>query len=709
MKKLCLLVVLCAGLLVGQAAWAQDASDGHAQGPCQGEGDQKEGAGDKEEDKGQEESGDGAEGGESDPDAEAKAKAEAEAKAKAEAAAKAKAEAEAKAKAEAEAKAKAEAEAKAKAEAEAMEKVMEDGSDLSDDDFKPLKDIDTDVLEEITVRQAYPYVEHHGMFRFRADGFYNLDFNTTGTSPILPPPERFPLDVNDSGSPTPERDAEWYSSANITLRYTPTFHIYENLSVTLQLDAPHNLVLGAMPDGSTLALGQAERADVPLEVLSDGQNPAGVRVNQAYGRGEFFLGWLRLGRMGNHWGMGMLANDGQCADCDFGDYVDRAELTTRLPLFERRGLYFMATWDFANEGPADVGNTNEAYSQRRDLSQLDDVDQYTFALYVSPQSEDEKALQQDTLFNQRKPVINGGLYFVWRSQEASHENFIVGQPTGNRAGLPALQARDAELYIPDLWVQFLWEPQTNRRIRLELEAAAVYGTVGFYGLPQDDDAGDPATECFGDPNDPACRSLEREVRQFALALESEFRVADFATLGFDAGFATGRRGYGFGVNDHQALLNNGQGDATEPTRAPNNFQFDRDYHVDLILFREIIGTVTNASYFKPWVQFDFWARNRDSLGFKFAGIYSAAHRAEATPSGDRGLGLEMDAQLFYREEDKFQVDLNYGLLIPLGAFDEVAGRTRLPYPGFNETVFGDNDERTAEAAQTLQFRMFWFF
>ena len=53
---------------------------------------------------------------------------------------------------------------------------------------------------------SFPYVEWHGYFRFRADAFSNLDLNTEGTSPILPPVEALlgnsnvqndPVEVND--------------------------------------------------------------------------------------------------------------------------------------------------------------------------------------------------------------------------------------------------------------------------------------------------------------------------------------------------------------------------------------------------------------------------------------------------------------------------------------------------------------------------------
>ena len=34
-------------------------------------------------------------------------------------------------------------------------------------------------------------------------------------------------------------------------------------------------------------------------------------------------GLIAAGRMPNHWGLGILANSGDCIDCDFGDSVDR--------------------------------------------------------------------------------------------------------------------------------------------------------------------------------------------------------------------------------------------------------------------------------------------------------------------------------------------------------------------------------------------------
>ena len=37
---------------------------------------------------------------------------------------------------------------------------------------------------------------------------------------------------------------------------------------------------------------------------------------------------LKVGRMASHWGMGLLANDGSCDNCNYGDIVDRVMLST---------------------------------------------------------------------------------------------------------------------------------------------------------------------------------------------------------------------------------------------------------------------------------------------------------------------------------------------------------------------------------------------
>src|SRR5207248_10608250 len=86
-----------------------------------------------------------------------------------------------------------------------------------------------------------------------------------------------------------------------------------------------------------------------------------------------------------------------------------------------------------------------------------------------------------------------------------------------------------------------------------------------------------------------------------------------------------------------------------PTSAHlSRFFFDPDYHVDLILFRRILGTVNNATYFKPGVSYDII----DNFGARVDIMYAMANRPVAYPGNSYNLGLEIDAQLMYKNEEE---------------------------------------------------------
>ena len=122
----------------------------------------------------------------------------------------------------------------------------------------------------------------------------------------------------------------------------------------------------------------------------------------------------------------------------------------------------------------------------------------------------------------------------------------------------------------------------------------------------------------------------------------------------------------------------------------SNFFFDPDYHVDLILFRRLLGTVTNATYFKPNLAYDISERFR----FKVATILSFANVPVSTPGNGLMYGLELDGDLGYHNDaEGFFAGVQYGVLFPMGALD---------HPG---SIFADEGENgDASTAQTFQFR-----
>ncbi len=107
--------------------------------------------------------------------------------------------------------------------------------------------------------------------------------------------------------------------------------------------------------------------------------------------------------------------------------------------------------------------------------------------------------------------------------------------------------------------------------------------------------------------------------------------------------------------------------ASTSDRSIRNFRFNPGYRVDLILWREIIGQVTDALYFKPSVRWDILS----GLALDASVIYSQAIFSQSTPSasetgnGQSPLGLELDTKLSYRGDEGFNAWLEYGVLQPL--------------------------------------------
>jgi uncharacterized protein (TIGR04551 family) len=595
-------------------------------------------------------------------------------------------------------------------------------------------------------QQSYPYIEWHGYFRFRADAFSNLDLNTEGTSPILPPIEQlmdasktsdfgsFPSDATDSdGDPVDltkfaDKDAELLGGANIRMRLRPIFHLGENLRVHLEMNILDNVVLGSTPDGFDPNNLKAQRIDTPLLAFSGSQRPptiasAGrdsVSVTQAYGELRFFLGSLRLGRMASQWGLGMLANGGGnysaiseprvsyrgvsmaghgCLDCDYADYVDRALVSSKF-----FGTYVVAAWDYNVSGPTDYASW-DYFGQPMDVSQDDDVTSLVFAAFQRPLLPEDVAERNRRLKELRLPAWDWGAYFVYRSQGISAETFNGVYDSKPAYAEEKWAPRGAEAYIPDFWVRFQSEPSATERYRLEIEATGVFGTIENATI----EGSTPVPVRY------------RDISQLGAALEFEVQQNELVT-GLNAGYASGRSLDA--CSDAETAA--GTCEDVLPTFAvrdgwkPNtreskltNFRFDRNYTIDMILFREIIGTVTNAIYANPFIQYDFMAKQNDVMGVRLDVISSVAANAEFTPSGEGYYGTETDLTLYYREP-RYGADIAFGYLFTGSAFDGKAGRARLESV---YDVYRDRDgfklkyEQDVDAANawSLQGRFFWAF
>lgn len=567
---------------------------------------------------------------------------------------------------------------------------------------------------------SYPYIETHGYFRFRTDSFWGLDLGTKGTSSQLPPIEAmlnansFPGgdmaqfgdtittgDGDSIGLSSYSRDkSKFISSANIRLRLNPIIHVAQGASIHVQLDILDNLILGSTP----------YTGDQPMAFFSDSQrSPSAaefgrdaVRITSAYGELKTFMGTLRVGRMPNHWGMGMMFNSGghyssirqpamsrrslgmagnTCLDCDHGDYVDRASFTTDV-----FGHHIMLAYDYSLSGATQ--GADDTFGRPRDLGQFDDAQSFVLSIAKRPESAEEVALRNRKLTEQNKPVFDYGLYMMYRRQriETRQTSSTVPSDPSTYEYMP----RGAQMFVPNLWFRLEHQPGTHKRLRIEGEIAGVIGNMK-YGV---------------DSLSPADTNVDRKIRQVAAALEIDY--TNFAwSVGANAGFASGRKAGGnpgLGANYDTDLA------ADERFTA---FFFDRDYFVDNIMFREIIGTITNAVYINPFFQYDLFSKRADSLGLRLDLITAMAASPASTPSGKSFYGAEADLTVFYRQP-RYGADISAGIFLPGNAFNGVEGRPRFQdiqrHLGDNySSTYLDNNAVRAKPAYTLQARFFWAF
>src|SRR6185369_7269636 len=104
----------------------------------------------------------------------------------------------------------------------------------------------------------------------------------------------------------------------------------------------------------------------------------------------------------------------------------------------------------------------------------------------------------------------------------------------------------------------------------------------------------------------------------------------------------------------------------------DNFRFHSDYRIDRILFREIIGTVTNAIYVRPHVRWNIVRLGHSDLTASLAGVASFAVYGTSAPGQKSPLGVELDPTLAYGAKDGFGAAIEHAVLFPLIGLDNPA-------------------------------------
>lgn len=540
----------------------------------------------------------------------------------------------------------------------------------------------SEVYSEDWWAHTRPIFEIHGYFRTRGELFHNF-FLGRHNAPGGDDQNLWPQPLDNSytdqtgqqrqvrlcGNPSatgplaPCQDKS-EAHANLRLRLNPEIHISDNLRVMSQIDLLDNLVLGSTPDAyamrpsGTGATGYSPAVNgyngyAPLGAFSTTQGPptAGINgyrnsidVQRAWAEYLTPVGQVRFGRMPNHWGLGMLINDGNQIDQDFQSNADRIMFVSGIKSMD---LYFGGAWDFVSTGSTTATPYTVYGGQPYNNNNLSNVGQWVafVARRTNPDLQRLKLSRGDV-------VLNGGLWTVYRKQiidvKAGETPITVDRSQENNG----LERRGAEAIIPDVWVQFLWN-----KLRIEAEAASIWGSI----------ENSPAGARLTDPV---------KLRMWGLATQAEFRaVEDKLRVQFGSGWASGDpnvEGLAPGNNGLQARL----------TEGPiSTFRFHPAYNIDYIFFRRILTRVQGAYYFRPSVEYDFI---RNPNGQKFGGgaaiIWSRASEFVQTPGNKRDLGVELDVQLYYQAKDGslnddpnkmggFYAALQYGVFFPLGGLE----------------------------------------
>ena len=466
-------------------------------------------------------------------------------------------------------------------------------------------------------------IKFSGYLRTRGEALHNFDLDR-GPTPSGQP--LFPVSRID---PKAQTLTHWDMRARMDVQ---VFAPGSTLAVKMRLDALDNLVLGSVPDG------------VPSSSTSQRTPEESVKVRRAWGEALLPFGLLVAGRMSTHWGLGLVANGGECLDCDSVDASDRIGFISPLA-----GHIFALAYDFSASGP--IG-TRPAQNRYIDLERGTSVRTATFAFL--------KWYGPDALARRRranKASFEYGSYIThrWQSQDIPGSYLPTAQPVDVTQS-PSM-ARGFTATGFDVWLKL-----SLPSARIEAEASML--------LAQVDQASLVPGVLFRDPV---------KSTQFGAVLESDFgkTEAPFA-FGFDAGYASGDSAPGFGVVQKPGAPAPKQGDLDGAQANPpkdnrvDNFRFHPDYRIDRILFREILGAVTDAAYVKPHARLAFYRTPAFEIGATASAVGSMAMYASSTPGGKRPLGIELDPSLHYAHRDGFQAALDYAILFPLGGLDNTA-------------------------------------
>ncbi|MEM6732782.1 MAG: hypothetical protein AAF658_14585, partial [Myxococcota bacterium] len=312
-------------------------------------------------------------------------------------------------------------------------------------------------------------VELNGYFRVRSQFFRRLNFGNGNLG--AENPSRFEVNEEIGG----DREDVNLNGTDMRLRIEPTINVTEKVQVITTIDILDNIVLGSTPltspffradaDGN----GDPDGADTPLNILNRSQDAPvngvnalrdGIIVRRAYARLTALNDQLQfdIGRMPDHWGLGMMINSGDCLDCDFGDVVDRAMVS-----FKAVGHLFQVGFTLVDGGPS-FSPFYDRLGPQFDTARWDDVDQYDIRIQKLDHPDDiaEKVAQGETVFNYGLLTAfrlqNDGLNTQFFDVDTFDPTAPLNTTADDGSDLFVREDRGGFLYIGDAFVKLFSGP-----------------------------------------------------------------------------------------------------------------------------------------------------------------------------------------------------------------------------------------------------------
>jgi len=549
-------------------------------------------------------------------------------------------------------------------------------------------------------RKRWKLLEMDGYFRLRGDFFKNFNLGFLDEPGIGGAP--FPRDLACDSQTLNHPCDDSVRSANMRVRLEPTINLDEGTSVHIQADVLDNYVLGSTPLNQDYSGVYSSTNLPPVSAFGNTQGNViqgvnstspSIEVKRAWAEIAIPLGILKVGRMPNQWGMGIWANAGGYDpvsgttnyDADYGDTVDRISFTAQIPGTPLR-VMVAADWDSTSLVSSQVGATGPigtagqyaGYSGHPfDLDDSDDSNGWVGVISkMESPSEFKEAVERG------ESVLDYGVYFEYKTQDWAEDltGFTLG---GTFDPTSKFVPRNLKTYTPDLWGKFGYGPFT---VEGEL--------VGQFGSVQNlTDAGITGAEDI--------RKLGGAGRFTWTGVDNKLR------LGLETGFATGDQWDNTVQGQTNVAYENQLGDPSicnaEHECTLTQFTFNRDYQVDLIMWRYLMGAVTNAVYFKPFIQYDF----TKSITAKLWNVTSMAMKQVSTPGNSLFYGTEFDADVGYHDEHIF-TGISGGLLLPFAAMahpDDATDGDTGPGFGYGTDTLGQTNTGDPGTAYTVQARL----